>query len=1282
MERSKPYRGARWGRLGRLALGVLLAMALALGVGVVAPQKNAVAAEADPCPPIAILAFRGSGDKNIEGATTLDGSDHKYAHGVKSNGWEGPVLSHVFMRYANRTSDTWPEGFSLDKVPIKGVGYDGKTGYPAIAASFDPVNWKKILPRLVDSSNQGARYAEEIISGYRQKGCNTKFIAVGHSQGAMAARTLAQDDSKDIVGVVDFGDPLQKPNAEGNQGAGADGQGLVRYFMVSAQGIQQADSYYDLDMPKASLCHAGDPFCDYNSVPSTGINCIGSAVSTGNCAFTEQHTNYGIDYDNGRDNDLPFIQQMADMVADSWADASAKPVTPTKPTTPTKPVTCTPNASTIAQCFPDPNLAKAVAQAANHDVGQPLTKHDIASITGLGGGSISNLQGIENLTSLTRLGLAGNQVSNIAPLSKLTNLTLLDLGGNRVSDVGPLANLTNLTELWLDNNSGSGENNRVSDVGPLANLTNLTELDLGGNRVSDVGPLSKLTKLTALWLEGNQITDVSPLSKLTKLTEYDGLLELGGQSVSLPAVASSSVSVPTSKSVDGSFVQPDRLTPSSGSYDAKTSTVSWKGLSGSGSAVLHAIVTGIIGYGFDVTITQPYTPPKPPVVKYAVSFDAQGGSAAASQSVVKGGKATKPANPTRGGYTFAGWSSDKAGSKPYDFNAAVSANLTLYAQWKAASKPTPAYTVSFDANGGRFANGSSTQKVSVKQGAKYALAAAPSRSGYTFSGWFTAKTGGSVVTGSPTATGSRTLYAQWKAVPPVKVTTSFSAVSSSSVAVNSATVSATLKDSAGKPVAGAGVTFATADGKTSASVKTSASGVAKATLSGLKASTKYSVTAKYAGDATHSASTLGTPISFATKAAAKPKPVPSVTVSFDANGGKFANGSASQQVSAKQGAKYALAKAPSRPGYSFAGWFTAKSGGSKVTGSPVATGSRTLYAQWKAVPPAKLATAFSAAGPSNVTANSASVSATLKDSAGKPVAGAGVVFATTDGKVSVSVSAKTDASGVAKATLTGLRASTKYSVSAKYAGDATHSASALGSPIAFTTKVAPKPAPIYTMSFDANGGKFANGSAMQQVSAKQGARYALAAAPVRSGYTFSGWFTAKSGGSKVTGTPTATGSRTLYAQWAKNAPVPKPAPKPAVPQPVYRLYNPNSGLHHYTTSAQERDALVKLGWKSEGASFNAAKQGSAAGLVPVYREYNPHNGNHNWTANKKEHDQLVSLGWKDEGIAWYVPAAGPVKVLRLYNPNSGEHVYTTSAKEYAAVGKAGWHQEGLAWTAL
>ncbi|QZO11190.1 hypothetical protein [Enterococcus raffinosus] len=40
---------------------------------------------------------------------------------------------------------------------------------------------------------------------------------------------------------------------------------------------------------------------------------------------------------------------------------------------------------------------------------------------------------------------------------------------------------------------------------------------------------------------------------------------------------------------------------------------------------------------------------------------------------------------------------------------------------------------------------------------------------------------------------------------------------------------------------------------------------------------------------------------------------------------------------------------------------------------------------------------------------------------------------------------------------------------------------------------------------------------------------------------------------------------------------------------VYRLYNPNAkaGAHHYTPNSNERDHLVRVGWRSEGVGFYA-----------------------------------------------------------------------------------------------
>lgn len=66
---------------------------------------------------------------------------------------------------------------------------------------------------------------------------------------------------------------------------------------------------------------------------------------------------------------------------------------------------------------------------------------------------------------------------------------------------------------------------------------------------------------------------------------------------------------------------------------------------------------------------------------YTVTFDTNGGNAVASQSVVSGGKASQPAAPTQDGKTFLFWSTSKDTPTAYDFNTAITGNVTLYAIW-------------------------------------------------------------------------------------------------------------------------------------------------------------------------------------------------------------------------------------------------------------------------------------------------------------------------------------------------------------------------------------------------------------------------------------------------------------------------------------------------------------------------------------------------------------------------------------------------------------------------
>ena len=86
-------------------------------------------------------------------------------------------------------------------------------------------------------------------------------------------------------------------------------------------------------------------------------------------------------------------------------------------------------------------------------------------------------------------------------------------------------------------------------------------------------------------------------------------------------------------------------------------------------------------------------------------------------------------------------------------------------------------------------------------------------------------------------------------------------------------------------------------------------------------------------------------------------------------------------------------------------------------------------------------------------------------------------------------------------------------------------------------------------------------------------------------------------------------------------------------QAMYRLYNPNSGEHHYTTSPEERDMLVSVGWTWEDGGWFS----DPAEAVPLYRAYNPnaYANNHHYTTDRGEFETLLSLGWRDEGIGWH-----------------------------------------------
>ena len=67
--------------------------------------------------------------------------------------------------------------------------------------------------------------------------------------------------------------------------------------------------------------------------------------------------------------------------------------------------------------------------------------------------------------------------------------------------------------------------------------------------------------------------------------------------------------------------------------------------------------------------------------RYTVSFDTNGGSKLSNQTVTRNSVIKEPTTPTKDGFDFAGWYTDKGLKTKYDFSAKVTKSMTLYAAW-------------------------------------------------------------------------------------------------------------------------------------------------------------------------------------------------------------------------------------------------------------------------------------------------------------------------------------------------------------------------------------------------------------------------------------------------------------------------------------------------------------------------------------------------------------------------------------------------------------------------
>ena len=147
---------------------------------------------------------------------------------------------------------------------------------------------------------------------------------------------------------------------------------------------------------------------------------------------------------------------------------------------------------------------------------------------------------------------------------------------------------------------------------------------------------------------------------------------------------------------------------------------------------------------------------------YTIHYSANGGAASPSDGAKAVGQTVTLSTlvPTREGFTFLGWATDRYAStpeyQPGDLYSA-DADLTLYAVWLSNE-----YTVTYDANGGTGA----PEPVTVESGATTLSAAVPERAHHRFLGWATSADAqrAQYQPGGTYSGGTVTLYAVWERV--------------------------------------------------------------------------------------------------------------------------------------------------------------------------------------------------------------------------------------------------------------------------------------------------------------------------------------------------------------------------------------------------------------------------------------------------------------------------------------------------------------------------------------
>ena len=321
--------------------------------------------------------------------------------------------------------------------------------------------------------------------------------------------------------------------------------------------------------------------------------------------------------------------------------------------------------------------------------------------------------------------------------------------------------------------------------------------------------------------------------------------------------------------------------------------------------------------------------------RYNLTFNSNGGSDIQTQSNNCYTNSVALPAPTRTGYTFGGWTNNTFTTAITGTKTGSALGVTADGQTIALrAKWTPrSFTVTFNANGGSV----STSSRSVTYDSTYGDLPAPTRTGYSFDGWYTAASDGTEVKSSTkvSITANQTLYAHWTANT---YTIKFNLNGGGSRGDMTATYGAWKSIAAPSRD---GYVFAgwIANGhNTSVAQYSVTSGVQQPmntspfTVSATGGVGVINLNTGISGDSSTTLTAQWT--------------AKQCTVTFNANGGSVSP--TSKTVS--YASTYGSLPTPTRAGFTFVGWFTSAGGNTQITESTqvAITSAQTLYAHWTA----------------------------------------------------------------------------------------------------------------------------------------------------------------------------------------------------------------------------------------------------------------------------------------------------------------------------------------------